>query len=124
METQIWAIILALIAAVFCGLGPIYLKKGAEKFNLNFKKQWHNKPLLKGIGYYLLATLFFIPALKGGEVSVLYPIASTAYVWVGLFSMKMLNEKISITKWIGFGVIILGIVIVSAGIPKVPGFIS
>ena len=117
METQLWAIGLALAAAVFCGLGPIYLKKGAEKFNLSFKKQLENKPLLKGIGLYLLATVFFIPALKGGEVSVLYPVASTSYIWVGLFSMKFLSEKMSILKWVGFGVIILGIVIISAGIP-------
>ena len=123
METQLWAIILALIAAVFCGLGPIYLKKGAEHFNLNFKKQWKNKPLLKGIGFYLLATLFFIPALKGGEVSVLYPVASTTYVWIGIFSMKILGEKVNMIKWIGFGVIILGIIIISAGIPHVPGII-
>lgn len=116
MITNILAIILVLISAVVSSLGPIYLKKGAEDFNLNIKKQIKNKHLLFGAGLYFLASLFFIPALKMGELSVLFPIAATTYIWVGIFSMKFLNEKMNIIKWIGFGVLILGVAIIGAGI--------
>jgi uncharacterized membrane protein len=116
MITHWWAIILALISAVFCGLGPIYLKRGADKFRLHPKHVIKNKPLIKGIGLYLLATVFFIPALTGGEMSVIYPVAATAYIWVCIFSMLMLKEKMNIIKWTGISTILLGIVFIAAGI--------
>ena len=118
--TSLWAIILALISAIFCGIGPIFLKKGAENFSVrNPKKSLKNKNLLKGIGMYLLATIFFIPALKGGEMSVLYPMASTAYVWLGIFSMGMTKERMSLLKWVGTCILVLGILIIGLGIPMI-----
>ena len=59
-------------------------------------------------------TLLII-AFKGGEVSVLYPIIATSYVWVSLLSMKFLDEKINIFKWIGISIIIAGIILIGYG---------
>ena len=117
MITHWWAIVLALISAVFCGLGPIYLKRGASNgFSIKPRKVIKNKPLIKGIGLYLIATVFFIPALKGGEMSVIYPVAATTYIWVCIFSMKMLKERMTVLKWGGVAMIVLGIAVIASGI--------
>jgi len=116
MATHSWAVVLVLIAAVITALGPIYLKKSTDGgFSFKPKKLVKNRHFIKGVLLYFASTLIFIPALKGGEVSILYPIASTTYIWVCLFSTKLLGEKMNLMKWSGIALIILGAVFVSIG---------
>jgi len=117
MATSILSIVLVLFAAVINALGPIYIKKSTHNsFSFKPKKLLKNKTLLKGVFLYLGSAVLFIPALKWGEVSVLYPIGSTTYIWVSLFSIKMLGERMNLMKWGGIFLIILGIAFVSIGI--------
>ncbi len=92
METQLWAIGLVVLATLIAAFGPIFMKKGSGKFKLNISALIRNYELILGIMFYGISTIFFIPALKGGELSVLYPFVSLSYVWVSLLSIKMLNE--------------------------------
>jgi len=115
MATELWAIGLVLVAQVIGSFGPIYLKKSSKDFGLSFKGLFRNYNLIIGILFYGLGTILFIPALKGGELSVLYPMVSTVYVWVSLLSVKMLNEKMTYYKWLGICVIIFGVVLIGFG---------
>jgi uncharacterized membrane protein len=117
MVTQLWAIGLVLVSAVLTALGPIFLKRSTKGgFSFRPKKIVKNKNLIKGGLIYLTAAFIFIPALKGGEVSILYPIASTTHIWVCLFSTALLKEKMNLIKWAGILLIILGVIFVSIGI--------
>jgi uncharacterized membrane protein len=117
MATSILSIILILFAAVINALGPIYIKKSTAKgFSFKPKKMLKNKNLIKGTSFYLLSAVLFIPALKWGEISVLYPIGATTYIWVCLFSTRMLKEKMNLLKWAGIALILLGISFISIGI--------
>lgn len=107
--TELWAIGLALLSTVFSAMAPIMFKKGSAKFNLNLIKQFRNYPLLIGLILYGLSLIAFIPALAGGELSVIYPIISVKYIWVSLLSMYLLKEKMSRTNWIGIFLIVSGI---------------
>jgi len=116
MVTHLWAIGLVLISSFIAAMGPIFLKKGTNKeFSLHPKKMLRNKNLIIGGTFYLIASLFFIPALRGGELSVLFPFAATIYVWVALFSVKFLKEKMNLIKWVSIFFIIAGIVLVGLG---------
>lgn len=116
METQLWAIYLVIIGGLIGGFGPIYLKKGADKIKKgNLKSIYKNKPLIIGILIYGISTLFFIPALKGGELSVLYPFVGLSYVWVCLYAKFMLKEDMSLLKWIGISIVILGVSFIGLG---------
>ena len=64
---------------------------------------------------YELATIVFIPALRGGELSVLYPFISLSYVWVSLLSIKILKEKMNSFKWMGVALIIIGVSFIGFG---------
>jgi len=113
MATQLWAIGLVLIASTFGSFGPIFFKKGTKYLKLS--TIYKNYNLILGFFCYALGTLLFIPALKGGELSVLYPFVSLSYIWVSLLSVKMIGEKMNKFKWIGVSSIIIGVIFIGLG---------
>ncbi len=108
MATQLWAIGLVVTATLVGAFGPILLKKASAKRLSKLKSLATNYHLFGGVALYAVGTLLFIPALKGGDLSVLYPFVALAYVWVSLLSVKFLGEKMNKFKWIGIALIILG----------------
>ncbi len=105
--TEVWAIGLVLLSTVFGALGPIYLKKSKKLISFT---------MFKGIIFYGLGTLLFVIGLRGGELSVLYPLVSIGYVLVCLFSIKMLGEQMSKRKWLGILSIVIGVIFIGVGI--------
>lgn len=115
METQLWAIGLVLLACFIGSFGPIMLKKASGKISLRIKELIKNYYLISGFLFYALGTILFIPALKGGELSVLYPLVATVYIWVSLWSIKFLKEKMNKHKWIGVLLVITGVIFIGLG---------
>jgi len=112
LQTEIWAIGLVIIATIVGALGPVLLKRASGSLTLSIKGLLTNKNLVGGFVLYGLATIFFIPALKGGELSVLYPFVSIAYIWVSLLSMWLLKEEMNLIKWSGIFFIITGVILI------------
>ena len=115
MKTQLWAIGLVLLACLIGSFGALFLKLASKEFSFNIKKIILDKFIYLGVLFYAAGTILFIPALKGGELSVLYPLVSTSYIWVCLLSMKFLKEKMNPLKWIGIAIIILGVIFMGLG---------
>lgn len=113
MQTEWWAIALTVISVAIGSIGPIWLKKGSDGLSLNLKALLKNKHLFGGILCYGIGTILYIIALRGGELSVLYPIISISYPIVAFLSVVMLKEHMNKYKWIGTIFVILGIIIVS-----------
>jgi len=65
-----------------------------------------------GIFLYGLSAILFVWSLRHGNLSVLYPLIATSYIWVALFAYFLLGEPFPWFKWIGILMIILGIGIV------------
>lgn len=114
METQLWAIGLVLLASFVGSFGPIMLKKATGK-SFKLKDILKNHYLIFGVLFYGLGTVFFLPALKGGELSVLYPLVAITYVWVSLWSVKILKEKMNKNKWMGIMLVVVGVVVSGLG---------
>lgn len=104
------SIVVMVISSLFAALGQLNLKMGSSKLKLS--KIMRNYELITGIILYGVATVLGVIAMKGEELSILYPIASLNYVWVSLLSMKYLNEKMNKWKWLGITLIILGVAII------------
>ncbi len=115
MKTQLWAIGLVFLGIAVGAFAPILLKKGSSKLNRNIFEQIKNINLIGGILLYILSSIIFIPALRGGELSVLYPLVSINYVFVSFLSMKFLNEKMNKFKWLGIVFVILGVSLIGLG---------
>lgn len=115
MTTSIYSIIAVLIASVIGAFGALFLKKGANNLRFNFWKLIRNHFLILGVAAYGISTIIFIPALKFGELSILYPLVSTTYIWVILLSIKYLNEKMNKYKWLGIILIVFGVTLIGLG---------
>lgn len=106
------AIILMVLSSFMAASGQLSLKIGSMKIKKNLASIIKNYAFLAGVFFYGLAAIIGIVALKGNELTILYPIASLNYVWVSLLSMKFLKEKMNLLKWSGIALIILGVVII------------
>ncbi|MBS3141790.1 EamA family transporter [Candidatus Woesearchaeota archaeon] len=115
MATELWAIGLVVIASLAGALGPIMFKKAAQRLKRSPLALLKNYYLFAGAGFYALGTILFIPALKGGELSVLYPFVSLTYVWVSLLSVFLLKERMNMVKWSGVACIIIGVTLIGIG---------
>ena len=113
--TEAWAIGLVFFATVIGSFGSLFLKFGAEHFTLDLKKLLTNYKVILGLLIYVLSSVLFIAALRGGELSVLYPITSFTYVWISLLSIKFLKEKMNKFKWLGILSIIVGVTLIGLG---------
>ena len=109
MGAELWAIGLVVFATLVGSFGPILLKKASARKLSKFKSLITNYPLMGGVALYAIGTILFIPALRGGDLSILYPFVSLSYVWVSLLSVKFLGEKMNLMKWFGIGLIIVGV---------------
>ena len=88
--------------------GSILLKKGSHKFSLNPLELIKNFEIILGLVLFVFATIFYTIALKYEDLSTLYPLSSVAYILVSLLSVKFLNEKMNIYKWLGIAFIFAG----------------
>ena len=115
MPTEIWAVLLVISATLIGALGPIYVKKGSTNFVLNLKVLLTNYNLMLGVFMYVVATMMFIPALRGGDLSILYPLVSITYIWVSFLSIKFLKEKMNKYKWSVIILIMMGVALIGIG---------
>jgi uncharacterized membrane protein len=106
------AIALLIPAIILGGFGSIYLKKGTKKLTFSIKKIKDNMTLAFGLFLFGSSMLFYMTALRFGELTMLYPLSSFTYIIVCILSAKMLKEKISNLKFAGIALIILGSFIV------------
>ena len=116
-KTKLWAILLVLLTTLLTSSAQILYKFGANKLVYSFTGIITNYQLLLGLFIYMVGAVIMIIALKGGDLSVLYPIIATSYIWVSLLSMFFFSEKITLFKWIGIFTIIIGIIFITKG-PK------
>ncbi|MDK2908366.1 MAG: hypothetical protein PWQ87_824 [Candidatus Woesearchaeota archaeon] len=103
---------------VFCtflfSIAQIFYKNAAERLSLSFEGIILNYFIWIALVFYGIGTLIFTYALKKGELSVLYPVISTSFVWVALFSFFIFDEPITFMKGIGISAIVLGVILLNS----------
>lgn len=115
MAASLWAILL-IIATTFIGaFGALFFKLGSKTFSFHPMKLIKNYHLIIGFLLYGISATLYVIALKGGELSVLYPIVSIAYIWVSIVSVKFLGEKMNANKLTGIAIIIVGVSLIGIG---------
>ncbi|MFH0859829.1 MAG: EamA family transporter [Candidatus Altiarchaeota archaeon] len=114
MKAQLTSILMVLFATVLGALGSLYLKLGSGRLTLNLKVLY-NREIWYGVILYAVSSVIFIIALRGGELSVLYPFVASSYIWVCLLSVKVLKERMNVQKWAGIAFIVLGVSLIGLG---------
>lgn len=122
MATKLWAALLVLFTTLLTSSAQLLYKFGSASLSFNLLDLLRNYYLIGGIILYALGGILMIISFRGGEVSVLYPIIATSYIWVSFLSIKFLGETMNLYKWIGIIAIMAGIISIGYGSKdSVPG---
>ncbi len=113
MKTKAWAIATILLCTIATSLAAVFNKKGAINFELTIKGTILNGYLILGLSLLAVGMLLLMISLKGGDVTVIYPIISTSYIWVTIMSYFIFKEAINHFKILGIASIIGGVVIIN-----------
>lgn len=107
--------VMVFIASLIGSFATVALKAGAGRLALDWRTIVYNWRLAAGIAAFMLSSFFFLSAIKQGELSVLYPLVSLGYVWTLLWSKLFFGEPFSRAKFIGLGLIMVGICFIGLG---------
>lgn len=111
----------ALISIGVASLGQAVLKAALNslsltdsRLNLEFIfKIFTNFKVLIGLSLYFFSAVLWLYALSRHNLSRIYPLTSLSFIFVILLSRYVLGESVTLNQAVGFGVIILGIGIVT-----------
>ena len=116
MKTKSWAIGLTIVCTLLTSLGQIFFKKGSADLALTVNGLLLNVPFLIGLALYGAGALLLILVLRHGELSVIYPLIATSYIWVSIISPYFFpTDAMNGVKWAGIGVIIIGVSLIGFG---------
>ena len=109
-----WRIILLTALSAFIGsIGQLEFKRGADNLQFDIKLLLTNYHLILAIAVYSVSTILYVYALNKEQLSILYPIIATSYIWTLLFSKIFLKEPIGLTSWAGVFFILLGVTLIA-----------
>lgn len=111
-------LMVSILLAVF---GQLLMKRGMMLFGtfpisqLFFKivPMFLNPWVFSGLVCFGLSAIFWLVVLSRLELSLVYPMVSVAYVLVALASWIFFKENLSLVRWLGIAVIILGVYLIS-----------
>ena len=102
-----------ILCTIFASIGQLLWKQGLINIDVSHWLTFFNLPFILGFVSYGVGILFMLLAFKNGELSVIYPIIATSYVWVSLGSLFIFGDLMNTWKWVGvitivFSVALLG----------------
>jgi len=109
-----WKIILLTALSAFIGsIGQLEFKRGADNLQFDIKLLLTNYHLILAIAVYCVSTVLYVYALSKEQLSILYPIVATSYIWTLMFSKIFLKEQVGLTSWAGVFFILLGVTLIA-----------
>ena len=87
MQTPPLSIVCFLAASLFGAVGQYLYKSGADQATGGLGSFLWNGRILGGVACYVAVMVLFVAAFKkGGELSVLYPVYATTFIWAALIA--------------------------------------
>jgi len=113
--------LLVLVAVCFSVTGELFLKSGMNIVGAvtwaglgtlipRMLRTWR---LYAGLASISIGALFWLAAISRADLSWAYPMLAMGYILALLFSAIILGEHVSLLRWIGALVIVVGVILVS-----------
>jgi len=112
-RTQPWAIITMIAATLLNSTAQLMYKQAITTAGLNIAALLREGIIILGLLFYAASGVLLIISLRGGQASVLYPIYTLSFIWIGIGSVMFFHEHISMEGIIGMIVIITGIILIN-----------
>jgi len=112
--TLVKSMMLVFTSSVIGSFGAVFLKLGAMKVTKSIFS-FLNVRLALGVSLFLGSSVFYALGIRGGQLSVLYPMVSLGYIWTLLWSRIFFKEPLTGQKFLGLGLILLGVFFVGMG---------
>ena len=101
-------VLLVILCGIIEGIAQVFFKKSA--LVPGGKRLW----IAAGIVLFIVQALLYTGALQFVEVSTAFPIGSIAFVIVAILSQRFLKEPVTSSRWIGVGLIMVGVTLLAA----------
>ncbi len=105
---------LVFTASIIGSFAAVFLKLGAAKINRSLLS-FLNRSVILGVALYLASSVFYAFGIKGGQLSVLYPMVSLGYIWTIIWARLIFKEPFTPQKLAGLALILVGVVFVGMG---------
>lgn len=116
MLSAVIIFVLVLLSALIAAYAQFNFKKGVPKFSFNFSgiiATLLKRQVLFGLCLYVLSLAIYLSALKFGDLSFVYPVFASSFIFVILIAKFKLNEPITARRAAGILIIALGIGLVA-----------
>ena len=115
-HTSLTSIGLIVLSTISSAAAQILLGIGAEALGeAGLTGILTNLPLIGGYACLGMNVVLVVVALRGGQLSVLYPIMALSYVWVTILSPMYFNDVISTSQIAGLTLIVAGVAFIGSG---------
>lgn len=104
-------ILVFLASVLISSLSQVLLKISAEKEYSNIWQEYLNLRTVGAYGLFFLSTLITVFAYKYVSISLGAVLEASGYIFVTIFGMLILKEKVGKKKLIGLTIILLGILV-------------
>ncbi|MDI6731378.1 MAG: EamA family transporter [Candidatus Margulisbacteria bacterium] len=113
--------LIAGVSILLAVTGQLLMKKGMLLFgtfqvtNLLSKviPMFLNPYVFLGFVCFGLSSIFWLIVLSRLEISLVYPMVSVAYVLVAIASWFFFKENLTLVRWAGIAVILMGVFLIS-----------
>lgn len=113
-STKPWAVILIIIMTALTSSAQVCYKLASDPAtHLSLISVLLDPWLWLGLALYGVGFILLNIAFHGGEVSVLYPIIATSYIWVAIISYYFFGEVLHTLKVLGILAIVIGVALIS-----------
>lgn len=107
-------IIIAIIQSAFLAVAQYFMKIGVERV-VEYSMTWAyfrsflNWQLGLSLLLYIIAMIIYLFMLKNYDLSIVYPLTSISYIFTILLAMFLLGETVSVVRWVGILLVMLGV---------------
>jgi multidrug transporter EmrE-like cation transporter len=115
VKTPVSSMLLVVTSAFIGSFGAVFLKAGASRLHRELASLLLNWRLAVGVLLYLLSSYFFVLGVREGQLTILYPLVSLGYILTFAWARLFFKEPFTPNKFIGLGMVVVGIVILQLG---------
>lgn len=100
-------ILILVVSSFFGAVGQLFYKYAFGTTNIIL---W----IIVGLIFYFVSTLFYFRGLSRVHLSWAYGINGLSYIFATIFAATVLAESVPILRWIGVGVIFVGVILIGS----------